>query len=314
MEGLPDEIAGYPSMDFNYGEFSAQVPWFFPAAAFLFGAIIGSFLNVCIYRIPAGKSIVRPGSTCACGQPVAPYDNIPILSWFILRGKARCCGRPYSIRYPLVELLTASLFLICWLLFPPTKALCGMVLVSGLICATFIDIDTMEIPDAFSVGLGVVGLVLSLLFPALHGQHHEVPLVANLRAGTIALQGMLIGAGLVLWIALISYMVLKKDGMGMGDVKLVGGMGAFLGWQGTVTAIFGGAAIGMIWYVGVLIWQKVSGKKLKVKPMEEGQEATELGMSVPFAFGPMLAIAGLLHFLFLHRWVAEYFSQLSGLL
>lgn len=301
-------------MAFNYAEFAAQFPWFFPAAAFLFGAIIGSFLNVCIYRIPAGKSIVRPGSQCACGQPVAPYDNIPILSWLILRGKARCCGRPYPVRYPLVELLTALLFFACWVLFPPSKAICGMVLVSCLICATFIDIDTMEIPDQFSVGLGVIGFVLSLLFPGLHGQHHDIFLVANLRSATIALQGMLIGAGLVLWIAMVSYMVLKKDGMGMGDVKLVGGMGAFLGWQGTVTAVFGGAALGMIWYAGVLIWQKVSGKKLKMKPMEEGQEASELGLSVPFAFGPMLALAGLLHFLVLHKWVSAYFAELSSLL
>src|SRR5687768_7788918 len=96
---------------FDYAEFSAAFPWFFPTAAFLVGACVGSFLNVVIYRVPAEKSIVTPGSTCGCGTPIAWHDNIPILSWILLRGRARCCGRPFSIRYPFVELLTALLFL-----------------------------------------------------------------------------------------------------------------------------------------------------------------------------------------------------------
>src|ERR1700690_1792567 len=99
----------------TFREVHLLMPWFFPTAAFLFGAIIGSFLNVCIHRIPAGQSIVRPGSHCACGAPIAWYDNIPILSWLLLRGRARCCGRPFSARYLLVEILTAALFLACWL-------------------------------------------------------------------------------------------------------------------------------------------------------------------------------------------------------
>jgi leader peptidase (prepilin peptidase)/N-methyltransferase len=103
----------------DYLQFATAFPWFFPALAFGFGACIGSFLNVVIYRVPAGKSIVTPGSHCACGAPIAWYDNLPILSWFLLRGRARCCGRRYSFRYAFVELLTAGLFLACWLLFPP---------------------------------------------------------------------------------------------------------------------------------------------------------------------------------------------------
>lgn len=303
-----------PSMAFDYVAFSAEFPWFFPIAAFLFGAIVGSFLNVCIYRIPAGKSIVRPGSQCACGQPIAPYDNIPIFSWLILRGRARCCGRPYSIRYPLIELLTAGLFLACWMMFPPVKALCGMLFCSCLICATFIDLDTMEIPDVFSVGLGMVGFALSVAFPALHGQHHELFVVASLRSAVIALQGMLIGAGLVMWIAVVGYTLLKKDAMGIGDVKLVGAIGAFCGWQGTITSIFGGSILGSLWFVGALIWEKASGKKMALKSPEEGEAASELGLGAHVPFGPMLAAAGLLHFLFLHRWVDPYFAELSSLL
>jgi leader peptidase (prepilin peptidase) / N-methyltransferase len=301
-------------MDFDYAAIAHDLPWFFPVAAFVFGALIGSFLNVCIYRIPAGKSIVRPGSHCACGQPIAWYNNIPIFSWLILRGRASCCGRPYSIRYPLVELLTAGLFLLCWLLFPPLKAMCGWVLVSSLICATFIDFDTFEIPDVFSVGLGIVGFLLSIAIPALHGQSHEIYLVASLRSATIALQGMFIGAGLVLWIAVIAYTILKKDAMGVGDVKLVGAIGAFCGWQGTITSVFGGAILGTLWFIFALIWEKTTGKKLLMKSPEPGEEAKELGFGVHIPFGPMLAIAGLLHFLVLHRWVAAYFAELASLL
>jgi len=301
-------------MAFDYAAFSAEFPWFFQIAAFLFGAIIGSFLNVCIYRIPAGKSIVHPGSHCACGKPIAPYDNIPIFSWIILRGHARCCGRPYSIRYPLIELLTGGLFLACWMLFPPAKAACGMVLSSALICATFIDLDTMEIPDVFSVGLGLAGFALSVALPALHGQQHEIFIVASMRSAVIALQGMFIGAGLVMWIAVVGYTVLKKDAMGIGDVKLVGAIGAFCGWQGTVTSVFGGAILGTIWFVGALIWQKATGKKMEFKSPEEGEAASELGLGAHIPFGPMLALAGLLHFLFLHRWVDAYFAEIGGLL
>jgi leader peptidase (prepilin peptidase)/N-methyltransferase len=206
-------------------QFAAAFPWFFPAVAGVFGAMVGSFLNVCIYRIPAGQSIVTPGSHCACGKPIAWYDNIPVLSWFILRGKARCCGRPYSFRYAFVELLTAALFLACWLLFPPAKAVCGMVFVSVLVAATFIDLDHMVIPDVFTIGAGLLGVLLSFILPALHGQHGGIFVVDSLRSGTAAMQGLLIGSGLVLWIALLAEMALKKEAMGFGDVKFVGMIG-----------------------------------------------------------------------------------------
>jgi len=296
----------------TFREVHLLMPWFFPTAAFVFGAIIGSFLNVCIHRIPAGQSIVRPGSHCACGAPIAWYDNIPILSWLLLRGRARCCGRPFSVRYPVVELLTALLFLACWRLFPPAKAVCGMVLVSALICGTFTDLDHMIIPDVFTVGLGVVGVALSFLVPALHGENSGLFLVDSVRSGVASLQGVFVGSGLVLWIALVAEAVLKKEAMGFGDVKLVGAIGAFTGWQGTVTAIFGGAIVGTLWFVVALLWQKLAGKSapsaMKAET-PEGQPA-ELGFGVQVPYGPMLAIAGALHFLWLHRWVAAYFEGL----
>ena len=300
----------------DYPQFAAAFPWFFPAVAGLFGAMVGSFLNVCIYRIPAEQSIVTPGSHCACGKPIAWYDNIPVLSWFILRGKARCCGRPYSFRYAFVELLTAALFLACWLLFPPAKAACGMVFVSVLIAATFIDLDHMIIPDVFTIGAGLLGILLSFLVPALHGQHGNIFVVDSLRSGTAALQGLLVGSGLVLWIALLAEMALKKEAMGFGDVKFVGMIGAFCGWQGAVFSVFGGAVVGTVWFVIALLWQKLSGKPAAIAPPSETPdgESAPLGFGMHVPFGPMLAIAGLLYFLVFHRWVAGYFASVSELL
>ena len=300
----------------DYQQFAVHFPWFFPAAAAVFGAMVGSFLNVCIYRIPAEQSIVTPGSHCACGQPIAWYDNIPVLSWFILRGKARCCGRPYSFRYAFVELLTAGLFLACWLSFPPAKAACGMLFASVLIAATFIDLDHMIIPDVFTIWAGLFGVLLSFLVPALHGHHEGVYIVDSLRSGTDAMQGLLIGSGLVLWIALLAEMALKKEAMGFGDVKFVGMIGAFCGWQGAVFSVFGGAVVGTVWFILALLWQKVSGKPAALAPPSETPEGAEapLGFGMHVPFGPMLAIAGLLYFLIFHRWVAEYFSTLRELL
>jgi leader peptidase (prepilin peptidase)/N-methyltransferase len=321
-------------MPFNYAELSTEFPCFFPVVAAVFGALIGSFLNVCIYRIPAEKSIVRPGSHCACGKPIAWYDNIPVLSWFILRGRARCCGRPYSFRYPFVELLTAALFLWCWLRFAPEspgKAICGMLFVSILICATFIDLDHMIIPDVFTIWAGVVGVVLSFFVPMLHGRSHEFAIIASFRSGTDSLLGLFVGSGLVLWIALLAEEILKKEAMGFGDVKFVGAIGAFCGWQGAVCSIFGGALVGTVWFVIALIWQKVfPPKKTDIvaaeaapaapKPTsvegspDDAQESAPLGFGVHVPFGPMLAIGALLYFLVADRWIAAYFAELSSLL
>ncbi len=301
---------------FDYAEINSLMPWFFPFAVFVFGACIGSFLNVVIYRVPAGKSIVTPGSHCGCGQPIAWYDNIPVLSWFILRGKARCCGRSYSIRYAFIELLTALLFLACWLLFAPAKAIVGMVFLSILLSATFIDLDHMIIPDVFTIGGGVLGVLISLLVPALHVQTGDFFVVDSLRSVVISAQGLLVGSGLVLWIALIAEAVLRKEAMGFGDVKFVGAIGAFCGWQGAVFAVFGGAIVGTVWFVAALGWQKLLGRPAAAAPPAETPEGepTELGFGVHVPFGPMLAIAGALYFLCFAPWVTDYFSQISEML
>jgi leader peptidase (prepilin peptidase)/N-methyltransferase len=303
-------------MSRTLAEVAAMHPWFFPTFVFVLGACIGSFLNVVIYRVPAGKSIVRPGSTCGCGKPIAWYDNIPILSWIILRGHARCCGRPFSLRYPFVELLTGAAFLACWLHMPPAAAACGWVFLGSLICATFIDLDHMIIPDVFTIGLAIEGLILSALIPLLHGQHGDFYAVDSLRSVSEALIGMVAGSGVVLWIALIAEAALKKEAMGFGDVKFVGAIGAFCGWHGAMFSIFGGAAVGTVWIGAALVWQKMSGKPGSGAPRAETPEGepASMGLGVHVPFGPMLAIAGALYFLFLRGRVDAWFSQLTALL
>ena len=225
-------------------EIAHLFPWFFPLAVTLFGACIGSFLNVCIYRMPKNESIVRPGSHCGCGQAIAWYDNIPVFSWFLLRGRARCCRQPFSFRYPAIELLTAALFLACWIQFSPAKALVGMVLCAIVICAWFIDLDHLIIPDVFTIGGAATGLILSLAVPALHSHSHPLLAVASLQAGRSAILGLFIGSALVLWIALFAEAILRKEAMGFGDVKYLGALGTFIGWQGAVFSLFGGALLG----------------------------------------------------------------------
>ena len=305
----------HPMNSASIAEVASAFPWFFPLCAFAVGACVGSFLNVVIYRVPKEESIVSPGSHCACGQPIKWHDNIPILSWLALRGRARCCGRAFSIRYPFVELLTALLFTACWLQFTPLVAVCGWILLGSLVAATFIDLDHMIIPDVFTLGLAVVGVILSLCIPALHGQPGDYFVVASLRAGVASVQGVLLGSGLVLWIALLAEAVLKKEAMGFGDVKFVGAIGAFCGWQGAVFAVFGGALVGTVWFAIAWTWQKVSGKASPVAPPSETPEGepTALAFGAHVPFGPMLAIAGALYFLFFRTAVAAWFADVSVL-
>lgn len=297
--------------------------WVPPIFFFIIGACIGSFLNVCIYRIPAEKSIIRPASHCRCGTPISWYDNIPILSWFVLRGRARCCGRNFSFRYPLVEALTAVLFVVCWLSLSPGKAFCGMIFCSLMICATAIDIDHLIIPDRFSVGGFIAGVFLAFIFPSLHGFSYGFYMLNNISSVITAVLGGLVGSALVLWIGLIAEIILRRDAMGFGDVKLMGAIGAFCGWQGAFFAFFGGAIIGTVG-VCLLYLARLSGLvKFPTageasNPAPAGQEDSAgerqdkfFGQEIPF--GPMLALAGLLYFLVLEEVVDAYFAQYSML-
>jgi leader peptidase (prepilin peptidase) / N-methyltransferase len=196
---------------FDSGNWS-RVPFhFWSVVFFCFGAVLGSFLNVCIHRLPLGQSIVSPPSHCPhCKYSIPWYLNIPLATWLYLRGKCRNCGAPISIRYFLVELLTGAMFLACWLAFGHQSALLALVyclFVSGLIVATFIDFEHFIIPDEITIGGMVVGLACSLLVWRLHGQH---TLGGRLVQSAL---GLGVGAGLV-------YVILRLGKLMFGRQRL----------------------------------------------------------------------------------------------
>ncbi len=172
----------------------ALPPWFLPGAIFILGAVVGSFLNVCIHRLPRGDSIVAPRSRCySCGSMIHWFDNIPLVSYLLLKGKCRDCGARFSIRYWIVEWLTAALFLYTWKQFPTWEAVAYLVFICGLIAATFIDFEHYIIPDEITLGGIVVGLICSGLIPALQNQ------TLHVMAALWSLAGALAGYG-ALWI------------------------------------------------------------------------------------------------------------------
>lgn len=220
-----------------------------PLLVFAFGACVGSFLNVCIYRIPRGESIVRPRSHCPrCGAQIAWYDNIPLISYFLLRARCRRCGQPIRFRYVFVEALTALLFWLIWFKYGlGIHTPVYWTIVAGLILATFVDLDEMIIPDVVSLGAMALGLLLSPLFPALHDAS------SPLESTTRAVSGLALGSGLLWLVGAIGKRVLKKDAMGMGDVKLLGGLGALLGWQAVLFIVMVSALLGSIVGIALIV-------------------------------------------------------------
>lgn len=285
----------------------ALCPYFFTGMFFVFGTIVGSFLNVCILRIPRGESVVTPGSHCACGKAIPLWNNIPVLSWFILRGKAACCGRKFSIRYAGIEALTGILFAAAWHFLPWQDAVAAMAFCAFAIVLAFIDWDTMYLPDCVNAPFVLAGLALSLFLPEIHGNvpvHSDGQnLLFGLRFGLIpALTGMVIGGSVAYWIRYFASVIMKREAMGEGDVILLGGIGAFFGWRGAVFAFFASSFLGL----GAVLIQKIFGKKTPIHSREkeasqlslEGDDgATEMenGASEPFPLGPWLLLGALLY-------------------
>jgi len=201
---------------------------------FVIGSMVGSFLNVCIYRMPEEESIVTPRSHCThCKKQIFWYDNIPFISYIFLRGKCRFCKKPISMRYLVVELLTALSFFILYLTFGLTvHFFVYAAWMSALIVASFIDLSHQIIPDEISLGGLIVGLLLSALYPSLHGVH---TLWLGVKA---SLMGALVGGGAIYLIGVFGNFVFKKESMGGGDVKLLAMVGAVLGWRLTLVAFF----------------------------------------------------------------------------
>jgi leader peptidase (prepilin peptidase)/N-methyltransferase len=213
----------------------AVFEWYPVLVAFVFGAVVGSFLNVVIYRLPLGRSIVRPGSSCpGCKAPVAWYDNIPVFSYIVLGGKCRRCKTRISARYPLVELISALVAAgVVWRYGLTLQAAWIYAFVAIMLAIMLIDWDHQIIPDPLSLGgvvLGWVGAAVCL----------DVGLVQSLV-------GSLVGAGVILAIAGLYKVVRKVDGMGGGDVKLMAMIGAFLGWQMVFPVLFVAALFGSLY-------------------------------------------------------------------
>lgn len=205
--------------------------------AFIFGAAIGSFLNVCIFRMPAQTSIVKPASQCPhCHHPIRYYDNIPIISFAVLGGRCRHCRGKISWRYPLVELITAFLSLVLFFKFGLSwNYLVFFIFTAVLIVITFIDLDHQIIPDILTLP-GIPLFFLAAVFIV------KVPWME-------ALIGLLVGGGVLFIIAFVYELISKREGMGGGDIKLLAMIGGFLGWKSLIFVLlfssFSGALIGI---------------------------------------------------------------------
>ncbi|AEA33580.1 prepilin peptidase [Hippea maritima] len=221
--------------------------------AFIFGLIIGSFLNVCIYRIPLGKSIVWPASFCPnCKQKIRWHDNIPVVSFILLKGRCRYCKSKISPIYPVVELLTGLLTLFVFMRFGLSlDGVFYLVFVYSLIVASFVDLKHYIIPDRISLGLIAVGLVFGYIRGDFLG----------------SLYGFLAGFFGLYIMAIIGSWVFKKEAMGGGDIKLLGGIGAFLGIKGVLFSLFSASLFGSFVGIALILFGKKSyADKLQFGP------------------------------------------------
>ena len=248
---------------------------------FIVGAAIGSFLNVCIYRIPRSKSIVRPGSHCpSCDKAIPFYDNVPLISYLILRGRCRQCRATISPRYFMVELLTALLFVAAYLTFGLTfELLVNVAFVSLLIIISFIDLDFRVIPDTLSIGGVVLGMALSFFRPFYSYKD--------------ALFGILVGGGILFSIAIGYQFFAKREGMGGGDIKLLAMIGAFCGIKGVIFTLVFGSLAGTVVGIPLML---IKGE----------------GTKYALPFGPFLSLGALAYVLFGDSLIYGYIHLIGG--
>lgn len=243
--------------------------------AILLGLIVGSFLNVCIYRMPRGLSIIAPPSSCpSCNAAVRPYDNIPIISFFILRGRCRHCGSRISARYPLVESANAALYVLVLLRFGAGwQSLVLFAFCSAMLVITFIDLDFQIIPDSITLPGIVTGFVTASLLLSDPFERGSVIGIKNSLAGLFA------GGGLFYLIAAISQIIFRQEAMGGGDIKMMAMIGAFLGWKAILLTTFCGSLFGSVSGIFLMAF-KGKGRKAKIP------------------FGPFLAAGALISLFF----------------
>jgi len=256
---------------------------FIAVVLFCYGLIVGSFLNVCIYRLPRRDSIISPRSHCPqCNKPIPWYDNIPLLSFLLLKGKCRFCGSQISYIYPLVEFVTASLFLITYLKWSLSLQLViDLLFICILIPLLFIDLFHYILPNSITIPGLIIGFVLSFI---------------NQRISWLdSLLGILLGAGMLLSISIFYHYVKKMEGMGMGDVKMIAMIGAFLGWKLTLLTVILGSFLGAL--VGITIIIK-----------------TKEGLKKQLPFGSFLSLAALISLFYGQQLINSYQGLISYLL
>jgi leader peptidase (prepilin peptidase)/N-methyltransferase len=258
-----------------------MLPYSVEVFAFIFGLCIGSFLNVCIFRLPASQSITRPRSHCPnCNELIRFYDNFPVLSYLVLRGRCRFCKEKISFRYPVVEILSGLFALVTYLKYGLSlEALIYYVFVSALIVITFIDIDHQIIPDIITLPGIPLFFIAGFAMPGI--------------TYIDSIIGILAGGGSLFLVAWIYHLVTKKEGMGGGDIKLLAMIGALIGWQGVLFTIFVASAVGTV--SGILVMLKAR-KSMK--------------LAIPF--GPFLAIGGIAYIFIGPQLISWYFSVLGG--
>jgi leader peptidase (prepilin peptidase)/N-methyltransferase len=278
--------------------------------AFILGACVGSFLNVCIGRWPHDQSVVRPPSRCPrCGQEIAWYDNIPIVSWVLLRARCRGCALPISVQYPLVELVVGVLWLAAaWHYGPGFTALRVAVFATLMLGIAVTDAKHYLIPDGFTV-FGLVFLVVTSIVAVFLGD--AGPFVAPFDA----LVGACAGAGAISIVGWLGEVVLKREAMGFGDVTLMAVVGAAVGPSRSLMVLFFGAALGAITFLGVVypvvrLRGAPRGEQLEM-PMEAAPAGEVAMPEVPF--GVFLAPAAMVVLVWGDALVGWYLSQFMGI-
>lgn len=312
---------------------------FWLTAALLWGALWGSFLNVVVHRVPLGESVVRPASRCgSCRVAIKGYHNIPVLSWVLLRGRCASCGQYFSVRYPLVEAAVAILSAALWwqIVAPPggggppilERALVvwffQFFFVFAMVAIALIDLDTMRIPDALSLPVIPAGLVLAMLAGEITG----VDLYASLL-------GMLIGGGALLLVTYGYFAVTRREGMGLGDYRLMAGVGAFLGWKSLLWLMIASSVQGIIFFVvmrvtglyrhlpqpdddvpdvaeppdaAAVLDDPGDSEEVRVPPPEVPEAAHDGWRRMAIPFGPFIVLSAL-EWLFFRHWIAALFDR-----
>lgn len=214
---------------------------------FIFGLIVGSFLNVCIHRIPIEETVVTKRSYCPhCKKTICWLDNIPVISYILLLGRCRYCKGKISPRYVIVEILTASILVLLFKFFGlDIRFFAYSVFISILIVVSFIDIKYRIIPDELSIGGIVIGFLLSVIFPSIQG------FSLRLHSSVSSLLGILVGGLIIYLLGLFGNLVFKKESMGGGDVKLLAMIGAFVGWKLAIMTFFIAPVFGSV--VGIIL-------------------------------------------------------------